>query len=188
MNPIILRAREEAERAAFDYRNARFDLVATEDAYARHQRALDALCAMAALSQPEVRQPDPATPQATTISPDEADARKWRDLCKNIDAEQVARFCAKYGTPQAAQAEPVVICGEAPVPIDADLIGCGKPIQSAAEVFRCADCGVPFHRQCAIRHFETDTPENADKVIEEQIRRLDAAAPAQGGQPGASGE
>lgn len=65
------------------------------------------------------------------------------------------------------------ICGANPTPIDADLVGCGKPIHSPEDVYRCTDCAVPFHRECAKRHFETDTPEHAAKVFEEQLRRLD---------------
>jgi len=69
----------------------------------------------------------------------------------------------------------VEICGhQSAIPVDADLIGCGKPIATPAEVYRCTDCGIPFHRECAKRHFATDTPENAQKVYAEQLRRLDA--------------
>jgi hypothetical protein len=81
----------------------------------------------------------------------------------------------------SAKAEPaedvkqLPVCGENPTPVDADLVGCGNPIESQEDVFRCTDCGVPFHRACAVRHFETDTPEHAAKVFEEQLRRLDAA-------------
>lgn len=46
-------------------------------------------------------------------------------------------------------------CGENPL-LPAALVGCGKPIHTCAEVYRCTDCGVPFHRECAKRHFGQD--------------------------------
>jgi hypothetical protein len=64
-------------------------------------------------------------------------------------------------------------CGENPV-TDADLVGCGKHIEKQADVFRCTHCGVPFHRDCAERHFATDTVEHGTAMLTEQIRRLDA--------------
>jgi hypothetical protein len=67
------------------------------------------------------------------------------------------------------------ICGENTGPVDADLVGCGRPIESLADVYRCTDCGVPFHRICAIRHFATDTPEASAEMFAEQLRRLDDA-------------
>lgn len=70
-----------------------------------------------------------------------------------------------------------VTCGANTTPIDADLVGCGKPITSPEDVYRCTDCEVPFHRECAVKHFATDTPEHAAKVFDEQLRRLDAALP-----------
>lgn len=66
-----------------------------------------------------------------------------------------------------------LICGENTTPIDADLVGCGKPIERPEDVYRCTDCAVPFHRACAIKHFATDTPEHAAHVLKEQLRRLD---------------
>ncbi|HWV44913.1 MAG TPA: hypothetical protein VN039_02620 [Nitrospira sp.] len=67
----------------------------------------------------------------------------------------------------------LTICGQSDTPIDPDLVGCGQPILRVDEVYRCTDCGVPFHKDCAKKHFETDTPEHSAKVYEEQIRRLD---------------
>lgn len=32
-----------------------------------------------------------------------------------------------------------------------DQIGCGQPVD---EVYRCVQCGTPFHRDCARRHFD----------------------------------
>jgi len=78
----------------------------------------------------------------------------------------------------SASAEPVqemLICGQNPTPIDADLVGCGKPIEQPEDVYRCTDCAVPFHRTCAVHHFEMDTPEHSAKVYKEQLRRLDDA-------------
>lgn len=45
------------------------------------------------------------------------------------------------------------ICGENPIGLPASRVGCGREILTCAEVFRCADCGIPFHRECAKRHF-----------------------------------
>lgn len=36
--------------------------------------------------------------------------------------------------------------------------GCGKPIESVRELFRCADCKVPFHHYCLIAHFADGKP------------------------------
>ena len=44
---------------------------------------------------------------------------------------------------------PAAICGENP----AERMGCGMRIETCAEVFRCTDCAVPFHRRCAHLHF-----------------------------------
>ncbi len=40
--------------------------------------------------------------------------------------------------------------------LPAARVGCGKPIETCAEVYRCTDCTVPFHRECAVRHFGRD--------------------------------
>ena len=70
----------------------------------------------------------------------------------------------------------LVICGENAV-LDADLVGCGMPILDPDEgLYRCTDCGVPFHKLCAKRHFSTDTPEHAQAQLTEQLRRLDERA------------
>ncbi len=52
-------------------------------------------------------------------------------------------------------------CGQNNV-FPASRIGCGQPIYTCAEVYRCTDCGVPFHRDCALRHFGTHVPHNVD--------------------------
>ena len=51
------------------------------------------------------------------------------------------------------------ICGQNSV-FPASRIGCGEPIYTCAEVYRCTDCGVPFHRECAIKHFGDHMPHN----------------------------
>lgn len=92
-------------------------------------------------------------------------------------AETAKDLLHRRGQPESTPAQPepkdgpAAICGEAPVPIDPDLIGCGKPIMTAAEIYRCTDCDVPFHKACAIKHFATDTPENAQAVFREQLKR-----------------
>ena len=52
------------------------------------------------------------------------------------------------------------ICGQNPV-FPAERLGCGKPIYTCAEVYRCTDCMTPFHRDCARRHFEQHVQEIA---------------------------
>lgn len=44
------------------------------------------------------------------------------------------------------------VCGENPF-IAATEAGCGLPIKTCAEVYRCTDCDVPFHKECAKKHF-----------------------------------
>lgn len=56
------------------------------------------------------------------------------------------------------------ICGQNAT-LDADFVGCGKPISDPYKVFRCTDCGVPFHLKCANKHFE-----NGDVLTEEVIQ------------------
>ena len=49
---------------------------------------------------------------------------------------------------------PSAICGHDPTGTFPDgRLGCGQPIETCAEVYRCTDCTVPFHRQCADAHF-----------------------------------
>lgn len=36
--------------------------------------------------------------------------------------------------------------------------GCGKPIESAADLYRCADCKTPFHHYCLVKHFGDGVP------------------------------
>lgn len=50
-------------------------------------------------------------------------------------------------------ADPAAICGGNKFALDASRVGCGAPIVSCAEVFRCVDCSIPFHVECCIRHF-----------------------------------
>jgi hypothetical protein len=39
-------------------------------------------------------------------------------------------------------------------------MGCGSRIATCAEVFRCADCGTPFHRECLQHHCKDDLAES----------------------------
>jgi len=50
----------------------------------------------------------------------------------------------------------VTRCGQNPSH-PADAVGCGKAIDTEADVYRCTDCGVPFHRVCAVLHFDAAT-------------------------------
>lgn len=59
-----------------------------------------------------------------------------------------------------------LICGENAV-FPARLLGCAMPIERPEEVFRCTDCCVPFHRECARRHFD-----NGEVLTEQMIAEM----------------
>jgi hypothetical protein len=42
--------------------------------------------------------------------------------------------------------------------------GCGKPITLVAELYRCIDCGIPFHKECLKKHF-------AKVIDEDDVKR-----------------
>jgi hypothetical protein len=44
------------------------------------------------------------------------------------------------------------VCGYNTI-LPAERVGCGEPMHTCAEVYRCTDCGTPFHRSCAVKHF-----------------------------------
>ena len=46
------------------------------------------------------------------------------------------------------------VCGENPLG-PAAAVGCGRTIEREGDVYRCTDCSVPFHRDCALAHFAT---------------------------------
>ena len=58
---------------------------------------------------------------------------------------------------------PAAICG-ANATFPAERVGCGLPIGTCAEVYRCTDCSVPFHRDCANAHFRTSPPVVGDRL------------------------
>ena len=85
---------------------------------------------------------------------------------------------------------PAAICGrsDAAASLGFDptrLGGCGEEIATCAEVFRCVDCEVPFHRGCARRHFATS--DEKDRLIakreEKIIELMDRIADIQRGAP-----
>ena len=43
-------------------------------------------------------------------------------------------------------------CGENVI-FPAARVGCGKPIYTCNEVYRCTECHTPFHHECAVQHF-----------------------------------
>ena len=50
------------------------------------------------------------------------------------------------------------VCGQSDTAVSLGITperigGCGKPITTCAEVYRCVECAVPFHRDCAKQHF-----------------------------------
>jgi hypothetical protein len=60
-------------------------------------------------------------------------------------------------------------CGQNSV-LEADLVGCGKAINDS-EIFRCVDCSVPFHRECARKHFIAGESVLTAAMVDEQSRR-----------------
>jgi hypothetical protein len=47
-----------------------------------------------------------------------------------------------------------IVCGQNDAGVTFEEAGgCGQPITSVEQLYRCADCGVPFHRQCIKLHF-----------------------------------
>jgi hypothetical protein len=47
---------------------------------------------------------------------------------------------------------PAAICGQNPI-FPSDRLGCGQRIETCIEVYRCADCETPFHKDCIRKHF-----------------------------------
>lgn len=47
------------------------------------------------------------------------------------------------------------ICSRNPV-LAASVLGCGQPIMTCAEVYRCVDCQTPFHKDCLHKHCEAE--------------------------------
>lgn len=50
----------------------------------------------------------------------------------------------------------VAICGDNATLL-AEFVGCGQPIGTIEELYRCTHCSVPFHRDCAEHHFKDST-------------------------------
>ena len=46
----------------------------------------------------------------------------------------------------------LVVCGQNALGVAA-AVGCGQAIERDGDVYRCTDCSVPFHRDCALAHF-----------------------------------
>jgi hypothetical protein len=74
-------------------------------------------------------------------------------------------------------AEPVAICGDNPV-LPARIVGCGKPIEDVASLYRCTHCDVPFHKACANKHFSDGdvlTEEHINSMTDEEVQLAAAA-------------
>jgi hypothetical protein len=63
-----------------------------------------------------------------------------------------------------------LICGTNCSPIPADMVGCGKPIASLNALYRCTHCDVPFHKECADKHFQGDNVLTEEMVVEIERR------------------
>lgn len=64
----------------------------------------------------------------------------------------------------------LTLCGFNTIGIDSDLVGCGQPIYMLKDVYRCADCDVPFHKSCIRKHF-SDGNVITQEIVDEQFRR-----------------
>ena len=64
----------------------------------------------------------------------------------------------------------VAICGDNLV-LPARIVGCGKGIDSWNLVYRCTHCDVPFHKDCAGKHFLGGvlTDEDIDDMTQEEV-------------------
>jgi hypothetical protein len=62
------------------------------------------------------------------------------------------------------------VCGENQSILPADMVGCGKSFASPREVYRCTHCDVPFHKECAEKHFQSDNV-LTEEMIDEILRR-----------------
>lgn len=62
------------------------------------------------------------------------------------------------------------ICGQN-ILFPPERMGCGQPIETCAEVYRCTECSVPFHKACADKHFATSA-ENRQKTIASQATEI----------------
>lgn len=70
----------------------------------------------------------------------------------------------------------VIVCGENAV-LPARISGCGLPILTITELYRCTDCDIPFHKNCAKKHFNghTLTAEHVNEMTPEEVDRAYAA-------------
>ena len=72
---------------------------------------------------------------------------------------------------------PAAVCGHNPILPDG-RIGCGQDIKTCSEVYRCVDCGTPFHEECIKNHFGKRTladrcaEAHAVEIIREQSDRI----------------
>ena len=79
----------------------------------------------------------------------------------------------------------VAICGENAV-FPARVSGCAEPIMTHGEVYRCTDCDIPFHKECAKKHFDNHvfTEDHLASMTEEEIdKAYSALTPNAGIQP-----
>ena len=68
------------------------------------------------------------------------------------------------------------ICGQNAV-LPARIVGCGQPIETWDEVYRCTHCDVPFHKECANKHFDGHvlTDAHIDSMTDEECDQAYAA-------------
>jgi hypothetical protein len=79
------------------------------------------------------------------------------------------RTAAKLGDGTGSLMDFVEICGrDRSKTFDADLLGCGRPIVLISELYRCADCDVPFHKACLKKHFADVITQ---ELVDEQYKR-----------------
>jgi len=71
--------------------------------------------------------------------------------------------------------EELPVCGKNGL-LDADFIGCGQIIWDVKDLYRCTDCDVPFHKQCAQKHFDKNNVLTEDVVEKQEKRWAERAA------------
>lgn len=77
------------------------------------------------------------------------DAELWRD-----EGSRIAKLSAR--------------CGQNIAVSDKEAGGCGGHLQPQ-DIYRCADCDTPFHKQCIRRHFEQDGEVTAVLRLEKSV-------------------
>jgi hypothetical protein len=82
------------------------------------------------------------------------------------------------------------ICGQNLV-LPARITGCGKQIETWGEVYKCTHCDIPFHKECANKHFldgDVLTEAHIKSMTQEEVDRAYAVLVPNKKFTGAAGE